>query len=165
MDNFLSQLPSTRGLTRPRSFAELVLQSVSPLVLFKFRSQKKVVLESCFGCFKNKIPNRIGFRFGFRLGFSGLVFWIWKQHEQLSFATSIHARANPPALVCKTWFAIGFVFGCGRVSPHVNESCLKKVVSIFPPLRDFTLSPWVHKRPSVLPRRRPLGSGGVEGCA
>ena len=32
--------------------------------------------------------------------FPSLFSLSWKQHKQLSFATTIHARANSPALVC-----------------------------------------------------------------
>ena len=70
-----------------------------------------------------------------------------KQQKQLSIATSVHAQPNPAALVCKTWFAIGFVFGCGRVSPHVNESCFKKVVSIFSSLAGFYVFPMGSQSP------------------
>ncbi|MBQ4198337.1 MAG: hypothetical protein II649_00500, partial [Kiritimatiellae bacterium] len=64
INNFLSQLPFTRGLTRPRSFAKLGLgrDGARPsrtrlLAKFKARPKGKVVFESCLGCFKNKTPS------------------------------------------------------------------------------------------------------------
>ena len=61
INNFQLQLPFTRGLTRPRSFAKLGLgrDGARPsrtrlLAKFKARPKDKVVFESCSGCFKIK---------------------------------------------------------------------------------------------------------------